>query len=79
VCRVNTAFQVNLQTLNIWAMALTTNSHLGPRLKKEWSYLSPPPLCFMACSRVNFTFIFMVLVEELYLYSPCGPSWTVTG
>ena len=29
--------------------------HQGPRLKKEYSYTSTPPLNFIACSRLKFT------------------------
>jgi len=31
---------------------------LAPRLKKQYTYTSTSPLCFMACSRVNYTFTF---------------------
>jgi len=34
--------------------------HLVPRLKKEYSYTSPPPLGFYGFSMVNFTFPFTV-------------------
>ena len=30
--------------------------HLASRLRKEYSYTSPPLWAFMACSRVHFTF-----------------------
>jgi len=35
--------------------------HLAPRLKKEQSYTSTPPLPFVACSRVNFNFTCILL------------------
>jgi hypothetical protein len=34
--------------------------HLAPRLKKEYSYDPLPLLVFVACSRVNLTFTFIV-------------------
>jgi len=33
--------------------------HLGPRLKKEYSYNLLPPWGFVACSKVHFTFNFL--------------------
>jgi hypothetical protein len=33
--------------------------HLVPKLKKEYSYTSTPPLGLLACSRVNFTLLFL--------------------
>jgi hypothetical protein len=37
-------------------VAMITHSHLGPKLKKEYSYTSIPLWAFMNCSRVKFTF-----------------------
>jgi hypothetical protein len=37
-------------------MALNTNPHLVPRLKKEWCCTYPPYVAIMACSGVNLTF-----------------------
>ena len=37
-------------------------SHTLPRLKKEYGYTSIPPLGFVACSTVKFTFIFYMCV-----------------
>jgi hypothetical protein len=45
-------------------VALTTHPHLGPRLKREKSYASTPPLGFMACSRANFTFTLPLLCVQ---------------
>jgi len=39
-------------------MALTTNLHIAPRLKKEWSYTSTPPLGLRS-----------LLEGDLYLYT----------
>ena len=39
-------------------MALTTHSHLAPRLKEEESYTSTSLWAFAICSVVNFTFTF---------------------
>ena len=39
-------------------VALINQPHLAPRLKKEYSYTSTPPLGLTACSRVNFRFTF---------------------
>ena len=36
-------------------MLLTTTPHLAPRLKKEWSYTSTPPV---GLHRLNFTFYY---------------------
>jgi len=41
-----------------WGVAMTTHTHLAPRLKEEWSYTSLPLWAFEACSRANFTFTF---------------------
>ena len=38
-------------------VVLTTHPHLEPRLKKQQSYISTPLWAFVACSRVNFTFM----------------------
>jgi hypothetical protein len=43
-------------------MALTTHPHLLLRLKKENSYTPTPTLGFMACSRVNFTFLTLPVI-----------------
>ena len=37
-------------------VALTTLSHLAPRLNKEYRCTCTPPLGLVACSRENFTF-----------------------
>jgi len=37
-------------------VALTTHSHLAPRLKKEYNYTLLHLWDFVACSRVNFIF-----------------------
>jgi len=39
-------------------------SHLAPGLKKEQSYTSTPRWICVACSRVNFTFIFYLYTTE---------------
>jgi hypothetical protein len=44
-------------------VALTTHPHLAMRLKKEQSYTSTPFWALMACSMVNFTFIFTVYMK----------------
>jgi hypothetical protein len=36
---------------SVLGVALTTQTHLAPTLKKEYSYISIPPLVFMAFSR----------------------------
>jgi hypothetical protein len=36
-------------------------THLGQRLRKEYSYTSTPLWAFMACSKVNFTFAFIIV------------------
>jgi len=36
-------------------VAVTTHSHLAPKLKKEKSYTFTPLWALVACSRVNFT------------------------
>ena len=51
-------YQVFLGCKVARAFALTTHPQIALRLKKEQSYTSTPPLAFMACYRVNFTFTF---------------------
>jgi len=38
---------------------------LEPRLKKEYSYTYTPFCAFMVCSRVNFTFILVLMKIQL--------------
>jgi len=45
--------------------AMTTHPHLALRLRKEYSYTSPPPLHLHGLSRVNFT---VTLTEYLKIW-----------
>jgi hypothetical protein len=38
-----------------WGVAFTTQFHVAPRLKKEYSYIPTPLWDFMTCSRIKFT------------------------
>ena len=44
-------------------------SHLAPRLKKESRYTSTPLWAFVACSRVNFTVMYINIYIKLCSYN----------
>jgi len=59
--------------------------YLAPRLKKEWSYTSTPPLSLRGLFEGELTSLPRLSSTkvkervELYLYSPSEPSWPVLG
>ena len=50
--------------------------HLAPRLKKEYSYSSTPPLGLRGLYRVNFTFIFTFTFYFIACMSICQSMFT---
>jgi hypothetical protein len=57
-------------------VGLTTQPHLAPRLKEEYSYTSIPLWAFVAFTRVNFTFkfIYMSLKYITFVLNTCVSS-----
>jgi len=49
------------------SLVSTIHLHLAPKLKKERSYTSAPPLGLMACSIVNITFTLVYTYIDLKL------------
>ena len=56
-------------------VVLTTHPHLAPRLRKEYSYTSTPPLGLRGCARMNLTFTFtftftinLLKPNDIYIY-----------
>jgi hypothetical protein len=63
-------------------VALTTNPHLVPRLKKEFYVLMTVHVdAILGNDQLDALFL-NVRVErrvQLYIYSPSGPSWPILG
>ena len=57
-------------------MALITHPHLALRLKKEYSYMSPPPLGLHCLTRVNFTSTLKEYPKNMATFSTCSGNPT---
>jgi len=66
---------VYLQGLSGQGVALTTYPDSAPRLKKEWSYTSTPPLGLHGLLKMKFTFTStftsFILIDHYYVYPLC--------